>query len=167
MSNMMLALSPNGEDPGVYGPDKANYSPANAQRGSDVAGPTGVPFPVANHRVPVNAAGPYPFAAHTVPPPPDPSIGGEAGPLRQLGWSDGIRPIRWAHQLFTGMAVRAPSNRPNPRTGDVGYRDWSGRRAAGVNALLTDRTPTSEAVAAAFGYTVKRNAISDEVTAVR
>lgn len=78
--------------------------------------------------------------------PPDPSVGGEMGQFGQLGWSEGFGKFKRLAS-FTGRTLTRPSMGANPATGPVGRSDRVSRLRARIEALYTDYTPSSQAVA--------------------
>lgn len=95
------------------------------------------------------------FANHdeaipVVPKPPSPSVGGQTGIARALGWTVGLLPHRTMRQRFTGKVLVVPNQGPHPVVGEVGRSNRTGRLAANVDALTRDYLPPPDVIAASF-----------------
>lgn len=111
-------------------------------------------FATRNTRQPANGGGLGEWAAAVVHGsslrPPDPTVGGQPGVGRQLGWSTGLQHSRAMRQRFSGRMLAVPTMGVHPAYGPVGFSTRTQKLANGVAALNTDYTPTSDHVAQSF-----------------
>lgn len=123
----------------INGPGTENYAPAKMLPDAFY------PSITANTATPANGIdgnGNVPNAKNLVP--PDPSEGGAMGQFNRLGWSTGFLKFR-RHTSFDGRVVTPPP--PSVvQTGPVGRSNRQARLRARMQALITDYTPSVQAV---------------------
>lgn len=135
-----------------YAEDKATYSPSLSHDASGrVVTPVGGQRAVtSNQPVSPQAVGFNPAAY--CPAPPSPSLGGEPGPGRRLGWSTGLRSVRWGHRRFNdeSMTVGMPTT-VHPVEGPVGFSTRTDRLVYGSEVVLNGTgAPTNAQVTAMY-----------------
>ena len=87
-----------------------------------------------------------------VPRPPDPALGGKAGPGHRLGWTTGLRTSRAFRRRFgDDSMVIDVQNQVHPVEGPVGYSTRGDRLVYGADLLANgDGAPTNAQVAESF-----------------
>lgn len=135
-----------------YAESQADYSPSLSHDASGhVVTPVGGQASVvANHAVSPMSTG-FNEAAF-IPRPPDPAVGGQPGPGHRLGWSTGLRSLRWGHRRFNDeSSIIETYNKVHPVEGPVGYSTRSDRLIYGSKVILDGTgAPTNAQVTAMY-----------------
>lgn len=158
-SHAMEGVADYQQDPDLYGPGAAVYSPADfspvggipelglPQETTNQDNPTVSSSPIGTKGTSQEGDTPPPISyVVTVPRPPLPSTGGMPGRTHMLGWTTGMLPSRTFRQLFTGKVVVIPTQGVHPVDGPVGFSNRQGRLAAGVAALVDTWLPSQQQI---------------------